>query len=241
MSTRSGGATPQDIWVATRTDGGAGFGEPVKLPAPVNSDANDYCPTPLRGKGLLFVSDRGGTDAYGTQSCGSGDIYFTRLSPATGLWSAPRNLGCAPEGPNGPGPEFGPSVVETAAGTQLFFSSGSGGLGSNSQEIVVSQQRADGSFGPAVPVTGLSSVRDDVMPNVRKDGLEVVFASSREPGQGMFDIWSSTRRSVFDGWSTPVNLGPNVNTAGSETRPSLSWHAARLYFGRSGEIYLSTR
>ena len=28
------------------------------------------------------------------------------------------------------------------------------------------------------------------MPNVRKDGLEVVFASTRPGGHGSFDIWS---------------------------------------------------
>jgi hypothetical protein len=240
MSTRGAGGD-QDIWVASRPDTDSAFGEPVELPAPVNSAANDFCPTPLRGKGLLFVSDRGGVDAYGTSACGSGDIYFTRRSPATGQWAAPRNLGCvASGGPNGPGTELGPSQVETDAGTQLFFSSG-GAMGSNTQDIYVSNQRDDGSFGAPTLVAALSSANDDAMPNVRKDGLEVVFASNRPGGQGAFDIWSSTRTSVFADWAAPVNLGTAVNGPGAETRPSLSWKADRLYFGRSGEIFVSTR
>lgn len=78
------------------------------------------------------------------------------------------------------------------------------------------------------------------MPNVRKDGLEIVFTSNR-PGPGGFDIYSSTRSSVLDPWSPPVNLGPAVNTPAPETRPSLSWDGERLYFGRAGEIHVSHR
>jgi hypothetical protein len=196
------------------------------------------CPTPLHGKYLLFVSTRGGVDAYGTEACGGGDIYITRQSPATGDWAAPRNLGCAPNGPNGSGTEFGPSLVETDIGTMLYFSSG-GALGSNTQDIYVSAQLADGSLGPRTPVAELNTSSDDVMPNVSKDGLEIVFASTRHGGA--FDIYGATRSSVGDPWSSPVNLGPAVNTAAAETRPSLSWDGERLYLGRAGEICVSVR
>jgi hypothetical protein len=214
-------------------------GAAEKLPAPVNSDAQEFCPTPLRGKALLFVSTRGGTDAYGTVACGAGDIYLTRRSPATGLWSEPRNLGCAPNGPNGPGTEYGPSLVETAAGVQLYFSTG-GAMGSGTQDIQVSRRMADGSFGSPQPVSELNTGTDDAMPNVRKDGLEVVFTSTRGLGAGSFDVWTSTRASVFDPWPQPVNVAA-VNTAASETRPSLSWDGERLYLGRSGDIQVSHR
>ncbi len=240
MSTRGAGGD-QDIWVASRDGTGETFGTPEELPAPVNSAANDFCPTPLRGNRLLFVSDRGGTDAYGTAACGAGDMYVSRQSPATGLWSAPRNLGCVSAGgPNGPGSEFGPSLVETEVATQLYFSSG-GAMGSNTQDIYVSNERADGSFGARTLVLELATGNDDAMPNVRKDGLEMVFASNRAGGLGAFDIWSTSRTSVLDPWGAPVNLGTAINTAAAETRPSMSWRAGRLYFGRAGEIFVSTR
>lgn len=111
------------------------------------------------------------------------------------------------------GTEFGPSRVETDEGTMLFFSSG-GAPGSNTQ---------------------------DMMPNVSKDGREVVLASNRPGGQGSFDVWASTRASVHDAWSEPVNLGTAVNTDAAETRRSLSWRGERLYFGRAGVIFVSTR
>ncbi len=86
-----------DIWMASRSTLADDFGEPVMLPAPVNTDAQEFCPTPLPSGALLFVSTRGGTDAYGTVACGMGDIYVTQrnwrnwgsgLSPAT--WAALR-------------------------------------------------------------------------------------------------------------------------------------------------------
>ena len=105
----------------------------------------------------------------------------------------------------------------------------------------MSAQRADGSFGPPEPVAELNTAAfDDVMPNVSKDGLEVVFASTRLGGEGAFDIYSSTRASTSDPWSSPVNL-ETVNTGAPETRPSLSWDGERLYLGRAGEIYVSHR
>ena len=92
IASRRGPGGDNDIWVATRGADGE-FGAPTMLPAPVNSDADDFCPTPMRGNHLLFVSTRGGVDAYGTRACGGGDIYLTRRSPATDSWQEPRNLG----------------------------------------------------------------------------------------------------------------------------------------------------
>jgi hypothetical protein len=73
-----------------------------------------------------------------------------------------------------------------------------------------------------------------------------VFASNRNVLAGQ-DLWAATRENVNDPWSTPVNLGPRVNTAFNETRPSLSWDGTTLLFGRtpgpegSTDIFFATR
>jgi hypothetical protein len=231
-----GGATdPNDIWRFHRESVDAPWGTAEHLPAPVNSAAADFCPTPLNGKRLYFVSARGGDG-----SCGAGDIYRTREHPVTG-WGAPENLGCnaTGEGPNFAGAEFSPSIVETAEGTLLFFSST--GLDGLDQDIYVSVMQADGSFGPGTMVAELSTAANDQMPNVSRDGLELVFASDRLGGAGAFDVWAATRESTSDPWSAPVNLGASVNTAAGETRPSLSGDGRRLHFGRLGDIWVSMR
>src|ERR671919_1315915 len=115
---RLGGHGLLDIWVARRETVHSPFGAPENLPAPINSAADDFCPTPLRGGRLLFVSRRV-TEGV---TCGMGDMYLTRRSPVHG-WRAPQHLACAPAGPNSALDEQGPSYVEVDEGTeQLFFS-----------------------------------------------------------------------------------------------------------------------
>jgi hypothetical protein len=239
-SNRPGGQGSLDIWVAHRESKNAPFGAPENLGPPVNSVADDFCPTPVRGGGLFFVSRK--TTA---ESCGLGDIYFTRFDHEHG-WSEPRHFACAPEGPNTALDEQGPSYVKVHGQRLLYFSSSSATVPG---DIYVSERRADRSFGPASPVAELNSAGNDIQPNVRKDGLEVVLSSNHTYGgaQGGQDIYVSTRASVDDPWSTPTNLGTAANTAASETRPSLSRDAETLYFGRApgpegmSDIYRATR
>jgi hypothetical protein len=225
--------TDLDIWVAERSSPDDPWGAPRNLGAPINTLADDFCPTPVRGNGLFFVSRK----VVDGVTCGAGDIYFTRRNPRHG-WETPKHLPCAQDGgPNTALDEQGPSYVQTAAGTFLYYSSG--------PDIYVSRQSSDG-FGVGQPVPELNSPAADIQPNVRKDGLEIVFASNRIAANGQ-DIWSSKRASLDQPWSAPVNLGPMVNTTANETRPSLSWDGTTLYFGRApgpeggNDIFLTTR
>jgi hypothetical protein len=239
-SNRPGGLGGLDIWVARRSSKDAPFGAPTDLGEPVNSAADDFCPTPVRGNGLFFVS----REAL-PGSCGLGDIYFTRQNPAHG-WSEPTNLGCAPDGPNTALDEMGPSYFEADGRSYLYFSSSSSTVPG---DVFVSEKLADGSFGPASAVASLNSPGNDIQPNVRKDGLEVVLSSNYAyPGaKGGQDIYTATRDDASDPWSTPTNVGEGVNTAVGETRPSFTWDAEALFFGRApgpegmSDIYLSTR
>jgi hypothetical protein len=200
----------------------------VNLGAPINSSADDFCPTPVRGKGLFFVSSRAG-------GCGGGDIYLARRNPATG-WTAPVNLGCNVNSSAG---EAGPSYFEADGGGYLYFSSG--------PDIVVSARLADGTFGTASAVAELNSAAADLRPNVSKNGLEIVFDSNRGDSLGGQDLYFAARATVNDAWSTPVNAGANLNTALNETRGSFSWDGFTLYFGRApgpeggSDIFVSTR
>jgi WD40-like Beta Propeller Repeat len=239
-SNRPGGLGGLDIWVARRASTDAPFGAPENLGEPINSASDDFCPTPVHGGGLYFVSRR--TTA---ESCGLGDVYFSRFNRVHG-WAAPTHLACAPDGPNSVLDEQGPSYVEVDDGALLFFSSSSPTVAG---DIYVSEGSAGGSFGPASPVAELNSAGNDIQPNVRRDGLEVVFSSNHaHPGAfGGQDVYVSTRATVDDPWSAPVNVGSAVNTAAGETRPSLSWDAQTLLFGRApapegmSDIYVATR
>jgi hypothetical protein len=69
-------------------------------------------------------------------------------------------------------------------------------------------------------------------PFIAKDNLTLFFASNRTaPGaQGGADIYVATRESEGDPWGTPVNLGPSINTAGSEVCPTYTISGRYLYF-----------
>ena len=234
-----------DIWVAFREDEAAPWGSPVRLPYPVNvtgqhtGDPRDFCPTPLTANRLLYVSAR-------ANNCGGSvnnpDIYFTRLHPAKG-WLPPQPLNC---NVNSGYDEFSPSVVETEGKTLLYFSSNRGN--GTHQKIYVSEQQADGDWGDALEVVELGYVgAQDARPNVRKDGLEIVFDSTRDGG--MPEVWTASRASILEPWSNLHRLDV-VNSAGADTRATISRDGTRLYVGttranvtgdRGADIFVSTR
>lgn len=244
-SSRPGGKGGLDIWMATRPATSAPWGAPQNLGEPVNSAADDFCPTPVGKKGLFFVSREPLPGA-----CGQGDIYFTH-ERGPGAWAEPERLLCAPAGPNSELDEQGPSWVDvsnTLRGKKLLYFSRSSTTPSVAGEIFVSERQNGARFGPATPVPELNdTAANDIQPNIRADGLEIVFSSNRAGTVGGQDIWAATRSSTTAGWSAPVNLGPAVNTTAGETRPSLSKDGTQLLFGRApgpeggSDVYLATR
>lgn len=245
-STRPGGLGGIDIWVSIRASIHEPWGEPVNVGAPVNSTANDFCPTLSRdGHTFYFVSSRPG-------GFGGTDIYVTRLRQGDGF-EEPQNLGPAV---NSAADEASPfPLPERDNGPVLYFSSTRvGGFAPDEpgatvgdSDIYRSEWQGEG-FGPAELVAGVNTAFDDGHPNVRRDALEIFFYSNRPGGLGSNDLYAATRSSSTAPWSAPVNLGPSVNSEAAETRPSLSWNGATLYFGStraggegSSDIYVTTR
>jgi hypothetical protein len=127
-------------------------------------------------------------------------------------WEAPVNLG---SGVNGTANETLPVVFEDeATGISTLYLT-SNRVGSAGADIYASTLQPDGTFGPAAVVAELSSSRRDRVLSIRRDGLEIFLASDRPgPTQAPFDLWVATRATTSDPWSTPVNLGSVVNSAG---------------------------
>ena len=234
-SNRPGGQGGLDIWVATRESLNAPWGEPVNLGQPVNTPADEFCPSPARdGHLFFFVSTRPG-------GCGGSDIYFTRRRADQHGWDDPTNLGCAV---NSAGSEASPFLIdERGIGPVLYFSSNrAGGYAPEAPGAVVGDddiyvsESSGGFWGPAELVPFVNSASNDSRPNLRRDGLELFFDSNRPDALGGADIFSSTRGSAFDPWSNPTPLGSLVNSTAAETRASLSWDGTTLVFGstRSG-------
>ncbi len=232
-----------DIFVNQRDSIYMPFEPGSALPAPINDAGgkNDFCPTPVPDNGLYFVSNRAGSCSE--DGTGSPDMYRAVQNPATG-WTMPENLGCHPHGPNTPGTEFSPSVVETRWGTFLFYSTD---YFTGNQDIYRSHMRGDGTFGPGVRLPyPVNTEYDDRQPNVSQSGRELVFASNRRTADTEtpnFDIFYAKKRWLFGRWRRVTNLSESVpfeTLDASETRPSLSWDGERLVYG-SGGVWLSER
>ena len=208
-SNRPGGFGGLDIWKAAPS--GDGWGAPVNLGPGINTAADEFCPSPARGNRLFFVR---------RLSASNTDIYVAKNWPR-----GPGDVELVGSGVNGSAEEWSPSWFETASGNEvLYFSSTREGR----QRIYYSIN-----FGPASLASGgVNSVSDsDARPNVSRDGLEIVWDSTRFGGLGGPDIWTASRSSTDDPWGAAVHLGAGINSAATESRASLSWDGTQLMFG----------
>jgi WD40-like Beta Propeller Repeat len=241
QSDRPGGSGAMDIWVSQRESVDDGWGTPVNLGPTVNSAAVDIFPAFSRdGHWMFFISARpglGGNDIWASWRPQTHDDFG---------WQAPVNLGA---GVNSASNELGVAYLENEGrAPQLYVTSDrSGGLGGF--DLYKSELQADGTWGPLSPITELDSTANDDRPNISHNGLEIFFYSNRTGGSGLNDLWTATRDTVDAPWSTPVNLGPTVNSIAGDNQPYLSADAETLFFSssRTGvgsggiDLYMTTR
>ena len=218
-----------DLYMATRPSTSEGFGTPVRLPAPVNSSANEACATIANGHRLYFSSDRD-DPAY--------DIYVSKLGPNG--WSEPKNLGA----------HFNTAgwLDESAA----FYEDGDG------RQIMVFSSREDGGAGDGniyesvdggpkrLVAGGANSSASDNRPSVSRDGLTIFFDSTRSGGLGGPDLYYATRSNTSEPFGPAIHLR-GLSSAGFDARASISKDGSFLTFSTAGtespapDIWFATR
>ncbi|GAC1377758.1 MAG: hypothetical protein NVS3B25_30250 [Hymenobacter sp.] len=118
---------------------------------------------------------------------------------------------------------------------------------SSGEDLYVSRQNKDGSLGaPASISPAINTSYNEGAGTISGDGKTLVFASCDRPKAiGNCDLYISRR--TGNNWSTPVNLGTNVNSTEWDSQPSLSADGRTLYFtstrrGGQGQedIYVTT-
>jgi WD40-like Beta Propeller Repeat len=162
-------------------------------------------------------------------------IHRTPAAPRFSAWSAPENLG---PGVNSAYDDSGGALSKDGL-TLYFTSTRPGGFGG--EDLWVAQRASTNeSFVAAVNLgSRINTAEADRNPSLSRDEHWLLFASARSGGFGNLDLWVAYREHTHDdfGWLPPVNLGPGVNTASSDTGPSYlegnETRAARLYFARA--------
>jgi Tol biopolymer transport system component len=223
-----GGYGGNDIWAAERTSVDGPWGTPRNLGPEINTAANEGAPALSRdGHRLFFDSDRPG-------GAGGFDLYVARRKHKRDKlsWQAPVNLGA---GINTTANEQGAEYLarneddhESEAATLYFTSNRVGGPGN--EDVYSIALHSDGTFELPMLAEGLNTPSRESGPAIRRDGLEIYFVSDRLGGFGGVDLWVATRQSISDAWSTPVNLGPLINSDKNDAGPALSFDARSLYF-----------
>ena len=70
-------------------------------------------------------------------------------------------------------------------------------------------------------------------PAISSDGLTLYFCSDMPGGEGDYDLWKATRKSLAEDFGKPINLGVEVNTPGREAFPVLR-NDSVMYFSSNG-------
>jgi len=155
--------------------------------------------------------------------------------------------------------DLGPSI--SADGLELYFASNRnyGGDMCYGDIWVAKRATTDDEWGEPVNL-GLvvNSAGPEFDPSISADGLELYFSEGyphawracgpRAGGYGAGDLWVSRREAPDADWGTPINLGPEINSASYDDTPSISVDGLSLFFtsarpGGYGEcdLYVTTR
>jgi Tol biopolymer transport system component len=217
------------------------IGEPVNLGPIVNSPWSDSNPSVTAdGLTLVFGSNRGDQPGEG----GTFGLWMSTRASISEPWGKPVSLGSPVHEAVS---RYGASL--SADGQLLLFSSNRPG-GQGGEDLWQSARTAvDGLWGEPVNLGPVVNSRlGEVSPSLSDDGLTLVFASDRPDGAGSSRIWMSTRLTIHDPWSEPVNLGPVVNSGESDGGPDLSANQlAIVYESRRagghgvGDLWMCTR
>jgi hypothetical protein len=237
----------EDIWVATRKTKNSPWRMPVSIGPTINTSGIERLRslTP-DGRVMFFMSNRAGTT-------GATDIWAVVRQHVNddADWGTPVNLG---SNINSTSSELAAKYLFADSGRvqKLFFTSDR--LGGFGGPDLYESNITDNGFEPAVNVFELNTRSVETCFWMRDDGLELIFISNRPDVTGNLaynELWTATRDSVYESWSAPVKLGPNVNAAGyQDVNPSLSFDGRTLLFASrrpggigpgSFDIYLTTR
>lgn len=204
--------------------------DPVPLKGEINSPYDDFSPTVTSdGKTMYFTSRRPSTNTkiYAETKDFGDDIFYSTLGPDG--WSKPLALPSPIDTKDDEG-----AVSISADGQTVFYSLCRRPDGIGDCDIYYSELHGTLWSAPKNLGNAFNSPAWDAQPSISPDGLTMYFSSRRLGAiDGSEDIWVAYKNT--DGtWGKPVNLGPQVNTGGSERSPFIATDGRTLYFSSNG-------
>lgn len=105
-------------------------------------------------------------------------------------------------------------------------------LGKGSCDIYFSQYNNGVWSKPSNLGDAINTMYWESQPSISPDGLTLYFASGRPGGLGGSDLYKSEFKN--GAFQKAINLGPNINTSGSESSPFIHYDNNTLYFVSDG-------
>ncbi len=203
----------------------------IKMKA-LNSKQNDFCPV-FSGKDfdqVYFTSMRTEKKKRKRNHItgqGGADIYFSHID-SKGKWTEPEAL----EDPINTSYDEGTGSL-TDDGKEMYYTLCRYEKEEATYPEIFQMSRAGGRWSePVLVVIGIDSVMM-AHPAISPEGTTLYFVSDMPGGRGGKDIWKS--ENTGGEWSTPVNMGKDINTAGDEMFPHVRSDGT-LYFSSDAHV-----
>ncbi|MCU0429059.1 MAG: OmpA family protein [Cytophagaceae bacterium] len=197
----------------------------------INSKYPDYVPVVSADQNVMIFTSRRDNSTGGKRDINDNkfyeDIYITHKDSATNQWGPPQNMG---RHINSPGHDA--CVGLSPDGQKLFLYRSTVGR-RKSGDIMASTLEGTTWSSPILLSTTINSESWDPSASVSVDEKTIFFSSDRPGGYGGTDIYYSTLQP--DGqWATPINMGPDINTAYNEDAPYIHPDNKTLFFSSRG-------
>jgi outer membrane protein OmpA-like peptidoglycan-associated protein len=192
--------------------------KPVNLGEKINSIYDEYfCSLTIDENNVIF-----------TRQINNNEDFFHSYK-IDNEWLQAKNMGNTI---NTPSYNEGAQCI-SPDGKFLFFTGCNRPDGLGRCDIYVSQKEGDNWSKPVNLGHPINTKGWESQPSLSADGRTLYFVSDRKGGYGSYDIWKSTLNEN-NKWETPINLGPNINTAYEEQSPFIHPDNETLYFASNG-------
>lgn len=197
--------------------------EPVNVGPKINTKLEEYFPgLDIAEESLYFTRRDGSVNLYEQNE----DLYVSAWGDDKS-WQQAKSLGPPVNTRENEG-----AFSASPDGRYLFFTSCARPGGEGRCDIWVTTRSGEKWSEPRNLGRPVNTRDWESQPSISADGVTLFFASDRPGGFGGIDIWSCQYGS--NGWETPVNLGPKINTDKDEQFPFIHPDGQTLYFSSEG-------
>ncbi|MCO5249355.1 MAG: OmpA family protein [Chitinophagales bacterium] len=213
---------------------------PENLGNRVNSQYHDMLPIISPDNQTLYFARKNAPENMGMEK--KDDIYVSQKSP-TGFWSKAYNIG-APLNTD----EHNFVCAISPDGNTMYLAN-KYDYRTEGQGVAVSYRQKNGTWSKpkALDIINMYNKNKYVCYHLSIDEKVLVMAIERDDTYGDMDLYVSFR--YADGtWTEPMNMGPDLNTAGAEASIFLAADGKTIYFSSNGyngygdlDMYMSKR